>query len=183
MPRHDFTAIGNDALLERPLLALFCSRRCPGGLILRAYDLARALRDAGVPVVSGFQTPIERECLALLLRGEQPVVVCPARGIAGMRLPQEWQEPIAAGRLLVVSPFAAEQRRPTVALAAQRNHFVTGLAHQLMVVHAAAGGATERLCHDFLATGKPVWSFADPANAHLITRGARPLLPGAVPRN
>ncbi len=66
---------GNLRLLDEPLTALFCSNRCPGDLILKTYDLARAMRDAGVPVVSGFQTPMEKECLRLLLRGSQPVVV------------------------------------------------------------------------------------------------------------
>ena len=58
---------GNLSLLDEPLTALFCSNRCPGDLIIRTYDLARAMRDAGVPVIGGFQTPMERECLRLLL--------------------------------------------------------------------------------------------------------------------
>ena len=72
---------GNISLLEKPLTALFCSNRCPGDLILKTYDIAKAMRDAGVPVVGGFQTPMGKECLRLLLLGSQPVVVCPARGI------------------------------------------------------------------------------------------------------
>ena len=60
------------------------------------YDLSRAMRDAGVPVIGGFQSPMEKECLRILLRGDQPVVVCPARGIENMRIPREWRE--AAGR-------------------------------------------------------------------------------------
>jgi hypothetical protein len=78
--------LGNPDLLGRPLLALFCSRRCPGSVILKTYDAAKALRAAGIAVIGGFQTPVERDCLAILLRGEQPVVICPARSLAGMRL-------------------------------------------------------------------------------------------------
>ena len=78
---------GNLGLLGMPLTALFCSNRCPGDLILKTYDLARAMRDAGVPVIGGFHTPMDRECLRLLMRGTQPVVVCPARGIDNMRIP------------------------------------------------------------------------------------------------
>ena len=40
----------NLSLLDEPLTALFCSNRCPGDLILKTYDLARAMRGAGVPV-------------------------------------------------------------------------------------------------------------------------------------
>lgn len=62
------------------MLALFCSRACPGSLILRACDLAVALRDARVPVIGGFQTPVEREMLDVLLRGDGLVTIVEARG-------------------------------------------------------------------------------------------------------
>ncbi len=65
---------GNLRLLEESLTALFCSNRCPGDLILKTCDLARAMRDAGVPMIGGFQTPMEKECLRLLLRGSQPTL-------------------------------------------------------------------------------------------------------------
>ncbi len=78
-------SIGSLDILGRQMLGLFCSVKCPGDLILRTYDLARALRDAGVPVISGFHSRIEEDCLDLLLRGNQPVVICPARGIQNMR--------------------------------------------------------------------------------------------------
>ena len=71
---------GNARLLEESLTAIFCSLRRPGDLILKTYDLARIMRDAGDPVIGGFQTPMENECLRLLPRGSQPVVVCPSRG-------------------------------------------------------------------------------------------------------
>ena len=70
---------GNLDMLEERLTALFCSVRCPGDLILKTYDLARLLRDAGTPVIAGFQSPMEKDCLEILLRGRQPVVICPAR--------------------------------------------------------------------------------------------------------
>ena len=57
--------LGNQELLQAQKLALFCSRKCPGNLILKAYDLARSLRDAGTTVISGFHTPVEKECLRI----------------------------------------------------------------------------------------------------------------------
>ncbi len=55
-------AIGNLAILEKRSLGFFCSTHCPGEVILRTYDVARALRDAGVTVISGFHSPMEKEC-------------------------------------------------------------------------------------------------------------------------
>lgn len=171
----DLEAIGDAALLRRPLLGLFCSVRCPGSIILQTYDLALALRDAGVATIGGFHSPMEKECLRLLLRGRQPVVVCPARSISDMRVPGDWKAPVAEGRLLVVSPFAAHQRRQTVALAEQRNRFVAGYASAIFIAYANPGGKTEAFAREVIASGKPVYTFDCEENVHLLDAGARSL--------
>ena len=38
--------IGNLDILNKDLLGFFCSIKCPGDIILKTYDLARALRNA-----------------------------------------------------------------------------------------------------------------------------------------
>ena len=167
--------LGNPDLLGRPLLALFCSRRCPGSVILKTYDAAKALRAAGIAVIGGFQTPVERDCLAILLRGDQPVVICPARSLAGMRLAGPIKAGVQAGRALLVSPFAPRHRRATAALAEQRNQFVAALARWVFLPHAAAGSKTEALARALLAAGKPLFTVDDAENAGLLALGARPL--------
>ncbi len=171
---------GDLRLLGQPLTALFCSNRCPGDLILKTYDLARAMRDAGVAVIGGFQTPMEKECLRLLLRGTQPVVVCPARGIENMRIPRDWRVPLDAGRMLMLSPFPASRRRPTAEIAAQRNEFVAGLAQRVLIVHASTGGKTEAFARQVADSGKPLLTLDSPANSNLLSIGARPLSPARV---
>ena len=158
--------------LNQPLTALFCSSRCPGDLILKAYDAAVALRDAGIATIGGFHTPIEKDCLEILLRGRQPVVVCPARGIGRMRLPLAWKAPIAEGRLLLRSPFDDARRRVTAKLATERNRFVVDQAAAVLIVHAAPGGQTEALARQAIAQGRPVLTLASPHNAHLAALGA-----------
>ena len=165
---------GNWRLLDGPLMALFCSNRCPGDLVLKTYDLARAMRNAGVPVVGGFQTPMEKECLRLLLRGSQPVVVCPARSIEHMRIPREWRPALDEGRLLILSPFPATVRRPTVKIAAERNDLVVTLATQVFIAHAAEGSRTEALARGVVSMGKPLFTLDGPANANLLALGAHP---------
>ena len=172
--------IGDAKILNANLLALFCSVRCPGDLILRTYDVARALRDAGVPVIGGFHSPMEKECLRLLLRGRQPVVVCPARGLENMRIPSEWRPPLAEGRLLLLSPFSSSQRRPTADLAALRNDFVAALAHRVFIAHAAPGGKTEAFARKVLDRGKPLLTLESPANGNLLALGARAITPEDV---
>jgi predicted Rossmann fold nucleotide-binding protein DprA/Smf involved in DNA uptake len=173
-------AIGNLAILEKRLLGFFCSIKCPGEIILRTYDLARALRDANVPVIGGFHSPMEKECLTLLLRGTQPVIVCPARSLEKMRIPAEWKAPLTEGRLLLLSPFTGKTRRATAGLAQKRNEFVAALAEKVFVAHAACGSKTERFCHEVLARGKPLLTLESDDNAHLLTLGARSVRPENV---
>ncbi len=68
-------------MLDRPKVVLFCSVKCPGKLILNTYDLAKRFRDEGVSVISGFHSPMEQECLRILLRSPHPVIWCLARGV------------------------------------------------------------------------------------------------------
>jgi len=133
-------AIGNLDLLSRHKVALFCSRCCPAEKIIEAQDLARRLRDEGVTVISGFHSPVEKECLRVLLKGTQPIIICPARGLEGMRLPSEWREALAAKRLLILSLFGKTLRRSTAEAAFRRNEFVGALADQVQIIHAESKG-------------------------------------------
>lgn len=169
------TIWGDTAPLQNDSLAFFCSVRCPGDIILKTYDLARALRDVDPTLIGGFQSPMEKECLTLLLRGKAPIVVCPARGLGHMRLPAEWKTPLAEGRLLLLSFFDDKIRRPTAALAAQRNARVAALADRLLIAHAEPGGKIESICRTALAQRKPVFTLESPENEHLVALGAVPV--------
>ena len=131
------TAFGNLDLLALPKTALFCSARCPGAAILRAYDQAAHWRDTGRCIISGFHSPVEQECLRILLRGTPPLILCPARSLP-TRIPAEWQTPLADGRLLILSGFTAAEKRVTTELAIRRN---------VLVAHITPGGQSERLTH------------------------------------
>ena len=163
---------GSLGLLDDPLTALFCSNRCPGDLIVKTYDLARAMRDADVPVIGGFQTAMERECLRVMLRGTQPVVVYPARGIGNMRIARDRRPALDEGRLLVLSPFPATARRPTAELAAQRNEFVVDLAQRIFIAHAAPGSKTEAFARKLARSDKPLLTLDSLANTNLVPLGA-----------
>ena len=154
-------------------LGLFCSERCPGDLIVSACDVAIALREAHVPVISGFHSPVERECLRILLRGRQPIMISPARSLHGMRVPPGWRDPIREGRLLVISPFAAKYSRITAALAAQRNEFIAALARAILIIYADLGGTVEALARRILRQGKPLFTFDHLSNQNLVAAGAR----------
>jgi predicted Rossmann fold nucleotide-binding protein DprA/Smf involved in DNA uptake len=148
------TALGNLDLLALPKTALFCSTRCPGSIILPTYDQAAKWRDAGRCVISGFHSPVEKECLQILLRGDAPVILCPARGMLE-RLPAQWAIAVASGRMLILSAFAATATRITAELAARRNEFVAALADEVYIAHATVGGHVEYLTRKIRAWAIP----------------------------
>lgn len=164
---------GNARLLQTRRLAFLCSRACPGSIIVQALDVARALRETPWTIVSGFQSPTEQECLEILLRSERPVIACPARSVEGMRIPAAWKAGIAAGRMLITSPFQKTVRRATAATAEERNRFVVSLADVVLIPHAAPGGSLDRLGRDHIAGRKPLWTLDNPVNAHLTALGAK----------
>lgn len=166
-------SLGDLALLDSHALAIFCSSRCPASLILQASDLAHVLRDRGAVVIGGFHTPVERACLDILLAGTGPIIVCPARGMY-RSIPAQFRQPVADGRLLLLSPFDTAERRVTSELAASRNRFVAALAARVLFVHAAPGGRTEALAGEVIGWGKPVYALTHTANANLIAQGAQP---------
>lgn len=169
------TGLGNLDILKQKKLAFFCSVKCPGHLILKAHDLSESLKQAGVTVIGGFHSSIEGECLTILLRGSQPIIVCPARSLKGMRMRKEFKKPLEEGRLLFLSPFKESQRRNTVETAAERNHFVVTLADAVFIAHASTNSKMETFCHQVLEFGKPLYTFESGANKFLINIGAKPL--------
>jgi predicted Rossmann fold nucleotide-binding protein DprA/Smf involved in DNA uptake len=138
-------AHGNSRLLDQPLDALFCSKACPGSKIIEATDLAQRWRGENRAVVSGFHTPVEKECLRIFLRGSQPVVICPARGLDPFQLPSDWQTKFRRNELLIVSTFDSGVRRPTRETAEARNRLVFALATRHTIVHATPGGVLDRI--------------------------------------
>ncbi|MDO8674325.1 MAG: DNA-processing protein DprA [Dehalococcoidia bacterium] len=173
------SALGNLELLGSKKLALFCSVKCPGNMILQAYDFARSfiVKDnwAGQAAVGGFHSPIEKECLRLLLQGRQPIIMCPARSVEGMRLSKELNKALTEERLLILSPFDEAQQRATVETALVRNRLVAALAERIFVAYAEPQGKTEQFCREVMAWGKPLYTLDDDANRNLLALGAKPI--------
>ena len=172
--------LGNLGILEGKLLGLFCSQKCPGDLILKTYDLAQIVRRAGMTVIGGFHSPMERECLGILLRGTQPVIVCPARSIKNMGIAGEVKQALKEGRLLFMSPFEGNQRRISVKTSQFRNLFVAALSGQVFVAHAEPDGKIENLCREIISWKKPIYTFDSDYNKNLIEMGAQPIGTGGA---
>lgn len=102
-PSRQVWPAGSVPALDRETTALFCSSRCPGSIILETFDAITALRSEARVLIGGFQSPMEWECLGIVLRGKQPAIWVPACSIEGMRLKPELKAAFQDGRLLILS--------------------------------------------------------------------------------
>ena len=173
-------SVGNVDFLRKRAIAFICSAKHSGGIILNTFDMTQRLREKGVTLIGGFHSPMEKECLRILLRGKQPIIICPARSIERMRIPTELKEPLEEGRLLFLSPFPEKERRVTKKNAVYRNRFVAALSDKVFVPHASPGGKVETLCREMISWNKPLYTLDDPSNANLIEMGAAPIRPKDV---
>ena len=126
-------------------------------------------------MIGGFHSPMERECLNILLKGNQPVIICPARSIEGMRIRAEYKKPLKEGRLLFVSPFPEEEKRISSERSLRRNYFVAALATSIFIPYAAPKSSTEMFCQEILKWGKQVYTIDDEKNNNLVAAGLKPI--------
>ena len=164
--------IGNPEILNKPSVGLICSIQCPGSIIIKTFDLIRQLRDRRIVVCGGFHSPMEKECLDLLLRGTQPVILCPAKGPHHLVMNEGVHKALKEGRLLVLSCFGENVRRTIIEQARFRNRMVAAFCHTLLAPHASPNGKTRSVVRQALDSGQKVVTFEDEANADLIASGA-----------
>ena len=126
-------------------------------------------------VISGFHSPMEHECLTILLRGTQPVIICPAKSINNMRINKEYKKPLKDGRLLFLSPFDENQRRISAKRSHYRNLFVAAMSAAVFVAHAGPASKTESFCKEIISWQKPIYTFESDYNKNLVEMGARPV--------
>ena len=166
--------LGNPDLLQERLVGIFCSQKCPGELILKAFDLARELREKQVAVIGGFHSPVEKEMLPILMRGTQPIVICLARELETYRIPAEYKSALNEGRLLLVSPFSGKGfTRITHETATLRNRLIGSLSTSILLIHAQPGGNIEKLCQEWFSNNREIFALPSQANQHLFEAGVK----------
>lgn len=143
------TGVGNAALLEQPLLGLISSRECPGHILFETLERVPEWVKAGKVVISGFHSPLEQQVLHSLLRRQGRAVKVLARGMTEYRPDSQEREPLAAGRLLVLTAFPPEVRRTTRETALARNRLVLALANETITPFVAKGSPLAALVADY----------------------------------
>jgi predicted Rossmann fold nucleotide-binding protein DprA/Smf involved in DNA uptake len=169
------STLGNIDILKLKVVAFFCSVRCPGTLILKTFDYIRSLKDSDMALIGGFHSPMEKECLNILFRGETPIIICLARSLQSARLPKSWTSMIQEGQMLILSPFPDRVKRMSAKTSMLRNEFIAALSDTIFVPYASPGGKTDFFCRNILQWGKHLFTFDAQENAHLISLGVQVL--------
>lgn len=168
--------LGDPGLLDGRVVGLLSSTHTPPDLILPTLDLVRAESEAETIFASGFQSPLERECLEVLLATRASVVVCPARSIDRMRLPAAWKARVERGEMLVLSTIVvAGARRPTVELGELRTRMIVEHARSIFMPSGRPGSRTYSAAALALERRLTVYCFDHAQNRDLVLRGATPL--------
>lgn len=145
--------IGNIELLNWPLLAIFSSAKCPAGLILKAHDFAKELRNEDKGIISGFHAPAEKEVLEVLLKGTCPIIVVLGRKLNSAGIPVVWRREIEKGRMLITSSIKTDQSYITKRMALQRNDLAARIAGHVLTIYAREGGTLEKQVSTWKASG------------------------------
>ena len=144
LPLHGWSdsifALGDIDIAEHHKTAFLCSRNYPAKAVLPIYDWAKATRENGACVMSGFHSRLERDVLDILLKGNQPVILAAARGLP-KQYPAAVKKAIDDGRLLVTSPFPASVSRITADTSRHRNAFMLSVANRIVIGHMSQAGA------------------------------------------
>lgn len=128
---HSLQMIGNAALLDLPdKVAFLSSRKISAADVLKCYEWAEKERNGDRCIVSGFQSPLEKDILKFLLRGKAPLILVLARKLWA-KVPAELTGAVDAGRLLIVSPV--KDARASAATAAARNRWILDHAGSLVL--------------------------------------------------
>jgi hypothetical protein len=137
-------SIGNSGLLKLNKTAFLCSRQIPASTVLKCYDWAIEQREAGNCIISGFHSTIEKDVLHYLLKGKQPIIIALARGLK-QKVEPIFEEPLAQGRLLFITPFQKAVKRVTAQTASTRNKMMIELADQITIGYASKDGQLSKL--------------------------------------
>ena len=130
----DYQHLGELKLLDDAPIAFFCSTRCDGDAVLKAYEWARQQCDLGATVISGFHTPLEKDVYAILARRGAKLIHCYPKRLPLKRPTPEQCSLIDESRLLLLAPTACAQLlRPTRQSCSIRNRFVADLAQTIFI--------------------------------------------------
>ena len=123
--------LGNKQLLSLHKIGFIASRHASTLDVIPTLDWAVEIsKSTDVAVVSGFQSPLEKDVLKFLLRGVCPIIIVLARGMY-RKLPDALQTPMDQQRLLIISNESDNTNRVSEITAHKRNEYVISISDEM----------------------------------------------------
>ena len=126
--------LGNKQLLSLHKIGFIASRHASTLDVIPTLDWAVVIsKSTDVAVVSGFQSPLEKDVLKFLLRGVCPIIIVLARGMY-RKLPDALQTPMDQQRLLIISNESDNTNRVSEITAHKRNEYVISISDEMKII-------------------------------------------------
>ena len=126
--------LGNKQLLSLHKIGFIASRHASTLDVIPTLDWAVEIsKSMDVAVVSGFQSPLEKDVLKFLLRGVCPIIIVLARGMY-RKLPEPLQSPMDQQRILVISNEPDTITRVSEITAHKRNEYVKSISDEMKII-------------------------------------------------
>ena len=126
--------LGNKQLLNLHKIGFIASRHASTLDVIPTLDWAVEIsKSTDVAVVSGFQSPLEKDVLNFLLRGVCPIIIVLARGMY-RKLPEALQTPMDQQRLLIISNESDNTTRVSEITAHKRNEYVISISDEMKII-------------------------------------------------
>ena len=126
--------LGNKQLQNLHKVGLIASRHVSTIDVIPTLDWAAEMsRQKDIAVVSGFQSPLEKDVLKFLLRGVCPIIIILARGMY-RKLPDALQTPMDQQRLLIISNESDNTTRVSEITAHKRNEYVISISDEMKII-------------------------------------------------
>ena len=126
--------LGNKQLQNLHKVGLIASRHVSTLDVIPTLDWAAEMsRQKDIAVVSGFQSPLEKDVLKFLLRGVCPIIIVLARGMY-RKLPEPLQSPMDQQRILVISNEPDTITRVSEITAHKRNEYVKSISDEMKII-------------------------------------------------
>lgn len=126
--------LGSKQLLNLHKIGFIASRHASTLDVIPTLDWAVEIsKSTDVAVVSGFQSPLEKDVLKFLLRGVCPIIIVLARGMY-RKLPEALQTPMDQQRLLIISNESDTITRVSEITAHKRNEYVKSISDEMKII-------------------------------------------------
>ena len=126
--------LGSKQLLNLHKIGFIASRHASTLDVIPTLDWAVEIsKSTDVAVVSGFQSPLEKDVLKFLLRGVCPIIIVLARGMY-RKLPDALQTPMDQQRLLIISNESDNTNRVSEITAHKRNEYVISISDEMKII-------------------------------------------------